>query len=421
MNSTLQQALELFIQHPEDPRVNFLLGYEYDTRGQIAAALSLYLRTAETTHSKDLQYECLIRNYLNISKQHSRDASATGQLYHAMSILPNRPEAHFLLSVYYERNKKWQESYTAACVGLEFIKQEHKPLVTDVGYPGEYGLYFQKAVAAWWIGKCDEARTLLRWIMDNYSMSKSFAASCRKNLIQIKGNIYPTTLYTEKQYPELVHKFNGAKKIKVNHAQTYQDMFVLTMLNGKKKGTYLEIGSGDPFYKNNTALLEVDFGWKGVSIDYEQKEVESFNNQRKNPAYCLDATQIDFKSFLKTSELGSDIDYLQLDCDPPNITYGVLQAIPFDLYRFAVITYEHDQYFEDEFNPDLQETFRDLSRKYLEDKGYVMVVGDISADKNSSYEDWWVHPELVDAKILKKMQNLTEGTKKAEDYMLGKL
>jgi hypothetical protein len=92
-----------------------------------------------------------------------------------------------------------------------------------------------------------------------------------------------------------------------------------------------------------------------------------------------------------------------------------MESIPFDLYRFAVITYEHDHY------TDSTSTFREKSRKYLQELGYVMVVGDISADKNSSYEDWWVHPELVDVSILSQMQNSGTETKKAEDYMLGKL
>lgn len=415
MNSTLQQALELFIQQPQDPRVNFLIGYEYDNRGQVAAALSFYLRTAETTDNKDLQYECLLRNFINLNKQHGRESSATGQLYHAMSILPTRPEAYFLLSSFYEGKKKWQEAYTTACIGLQFIKHEYKPLITDVGYPGEYVMYFQKAVAGWWIGRCDEARLLLRWIMDNYEMTETFAALSRKNLTQINGNIFPITRYSENRHPQLLCKFKNSDKIRTNYAQTYQDLFVLSMLNGKKNGTYLEIGSGNPFHNNNTALLETEFNWKGVSIDFDAKEVDTFKAERKNTVHCLDATTINYKDFLDSSELNYDIDYLQLDCDPPNNTYAILESIPFDLYRFAVITYEHDHY------ADSTKTYRDQSRKYLQEKGYVMVVGDISADKNSSYEDWWVHPELVDAKILKKMQNLNEGTKKAEDYMLGKL
>jgi hypothetical protein len=35
-------------------------------------------------------------------------------------------------------------------------------------------------------------------------------------------------------------------------------------------------------------------------------------------------------------------DYLQLDCDPPSVTYDILTKIPFDEHKFAVITYEHD-------------------------------------------------------------------------------
>lgn len=415
MKNSLQQALELFIHSPHDPRTNFLIGYEYDKKGQVAAALSFYLRTAETTSSKDLQYECLLRNFLNINKQPNRDHSSTGQLFHAMSLLPRRPEAHFLLSRYYETKQKWQESYTAACLGIELLGEEPTKLVTDVEYPGEYALYFQKAVAAWWIGRCNESREILRWIMDNYAMDETFTNATRNNLVRIKGEIFPITTYTREKYPELLYKFSGAEKIEKNYAQTYQDMFVLSMLNGKKNGTYVEIGSANPFHNNNTALLETKFGWKGVSIDFDQKEVDNFTAARKNPVHCLDATQINYTEFLQQADLGTDIDYLQLDCDPPHNTYAILESLPLDVYRFAVITYEHDHY------ADSTATFREQSRKYLQEKGYVMVVGDISADKNSSYEDWWIHPELVDVKILSQMQNSAEGTKKAEDYMLGKL
>lgn len=415
MKNSLQKAIELYIESPHDPRTNFIIGYEYDKRGQIAAALSFYLRTAEMTASKELQYECLLRNFLNLAKQPNRDSSATGQLFHAISLLPRRPEAHFLLSRYYESKQKWQESYTAACLGIELSEKENSKLVSDVEYPGEYALFFQKAVAGWWIGKCDEARELFRWIMDTYSMNEVFTTASRNNLIRIKGNIFPITTYTKEKYPELLYKFSGAHIIEKNYSQTYQDMFVLSMLNGKKNGTYLEIGAGNPFHNSNTALLETKFQWKGISIELDQKEVDNFKAARKNNIYCQDATQTDYKTLLQQENLPADIDYLQLDCDPPEVTYAIMESIPFDLYRFAVITYEHDHY------TDSTSTFREKSRKYLQELGYVMVVGDISADKNSSYEDWWVHPELVDVSILSQMQNSGTETKKAEDYMLGKL
>lgn len=415
MDNNLQKAIETFVQSPGDPAANFLIGYEYDIRGQIAAALSFYLRVAETTTDKDLQYECLLRNFLNISKQKERKHSATGQLLHAISIRPDRPEGYFLLSRYYEREQKWQECYTTACTGLQFIKHEYRLLVTDVEYPAEYALYFQKAISAWWTGKCDESRGMLRWIMDNFYMSDLFANATRNNIISLKGELFPITSYTKEQHPELKYKFSDSEKIEKNFAQSYQDMFVLAALKGKNNGTYLEIGSGDPYHNNNTALLEESYGWKGASIDIDQTLVDKFKATRKNPVYCQDAVATDYRDFLRKIDLGKDIDFLQLDCDPEYSTYAILEAIPFDEYRFAVITYEHDYYY------DSTKTYRDKSRKYLQEKGYELLVTNISVDKNSSYEDWWVHPQLVDPKTIELMKNACDRTKQAQDYMLGRL
>ena len=36
------------------------------------------------------------------------------------------------------------------------------------------------------------------------------------------------------------------------------------------------------------------------------------------------------------------------------------------------------------------------SRKIFEDRGYVIVFSDINNRGVNPYEDWWVHPELVD-------------------------
>ena len=121
-------------------------------------------------------------------------------------------------------------------------------------------------------------------------------------------------------------------------------MFVLSMNNGTNSGTYLEIGAGDYKYGNNTYLLEYDFNWSGVSIDINIVSVEGFNNVRKNKCLCADATKIDYIKLLNENYESTNIDYLQLDCDPPNITFDILSKIPFDNYKFGVITYEHDHY-----------------------------------------------------------------------------
>lgn len=191
-------------------------------------------------------------------------------------------------------------------------------------------------------------------------------------------------------------------------------MFVLTMLDGKRDGTYLEIGAGNSFYGNNTALLEQQFGWTGVGLDLDPGFVEAHTKERSNPCILRDATTIDYPKFLMGQGLPSTIDYLQIDCDPPEVSYKVLVTIPFELLKFAVITFEHDHY------QDPTGKYREMSRKYLTTYGYVLVADDISPDESRPYEDWYVLPELINPKTLGLMKQVDGETKMAEQYMMRK-
>jgi hypothetical protein len=415
MDIQIQQLIEAYIYEPKDALNNFRLAVAYEAIGQKASAMTLYLRASELTEDKDLQYESLLRNFLMLEQQGSRTHSALGQLYHAISVRPNRPEGFYLLSRYYERAENWQECYTMSTIGLTMVSGNYAPLYTNVEYSGEHLFKLLLGISGWWSGRCDDSRTLFRDILDNYEVEDWVATICRDNLDKIGGQLYPYTHYNSDLHEELVVKFPGSEKIKKSFAQTYQDMFILTALNGKRNGKYVEIGSGDPFYNNNTALLETEFGWKGASIEIEQELVDKFNAERTNKAYCQDAVATDYRKFLRDIDMGNEFDYLQLDCEPAANTYSILLSIPFDKYKFAVITYEHDYYAEP------HQPYRMQSRDYLIKQGYKLVVSDISADKNSPYEDWWVHPDLVDEETVNKLRNLEDKTKKAEDYMLGRL
>ena len=79
-------------------------------------------------------------------------------------------------------------------------------------------------------------------------------------------------------------------------------MFVLSMLDGLHDGTYLEIGSCRPFYGNNTALLETQFNWKGVSLDIDPAFVDQFNQERKNLCIKDDATDIHYQEDLERAK-----------------------------------------------------------------------------------------------------------------------
>ena len=58
--------------------------------------------------------------------------------------------------------------------------------------------------------------------------------------------------YFKTNYDSLKTKFTGAESIENNWSQSFQDMFVLTMLNGKKNGIYIEIGADQPVFVNNS-------------------------------------------------------------------------------------------------------------------------------------------------------------------------
>jgi hypothetical protein len=191
-------------------------------------------------------------------------------------------------------------------------------------------------------------------------------------------------------------------------------MFVLMALNGKTNGKYLEVGAHEPIVHSNTYILEKYFNWKGVSLEIDSNLVNKFNGIRDNFCLLQDATNANYDKILSDTNWGTDWDYLQLDCEPANNTFKALSQIPFEKYRFAVITYEHDYYCDN------TKSYRDRSRKYLESKGYELVVDNISADGKSSFEDWWVHPDLVDKNVLSTIKSITNTTKKSENYIYNK-
>ena len=109
--------------------------------------------------------------------------------------------------------------------------------------------------------------------------------------------------YFKKDFDRLRYQFSGSQDIENNYSQAFQDIFVLSMLSGKKNGTYVEIGGDHPLVINNSYLLESEFGWRGISFEIIQTAVNFYNSLRKNPCLCEDATTADYKKIFGDNNL----------------------------------------------------------------------------------------------------------------------
>ena len=152
---------------PFNPVLSLRIANEYHRLGQTASAVSFYLRTAEYgyyTHGEYV-YASLLKASQCFENQTGRENTVRNLMEKAIAYSPKRPEAWFLLSRYYERNQKWQESYTAAEVGIQNLPSIFFPLPIDVEYAGDFVLPFQKAVAAWWVGRQDESAQIFQTLI----------------------------------------------------------------------------------------------------------------------------------------------------------------------------------------------------------------------------------------------------------------
>jgi hypothetical protein len=413
--TNITNLINEYILDPNNCERNYDLARAYDVLNQYASAVSFYIRTAERTENALLKYECLILAAQCFEKQGTRKFTVKGLLQHAIAVQPKRPEGYYILSQFYENDTddgKWFNSYLMASIGVECTDFDNLiPLRNNV-YPGKHAILFQKAHSAWWCGLREESKSIFLEIYATH-LEDDIVRKATYNNLMMMGAFQTKKLeqYDKSKFEKLKIRFDGAEAISKNYSEAYQDMFVLGLLNGKKNGTYVEIGSGDPLHGNNTYLLEKEFGWNGLSLDINEDFVKAHNEKRSHTCLLKDATTINYSATFEALGFDNVIDYLQVDCDPPAISFKALLSIPFEKYKFRIITFEHDNY------ADPVGGFREKARSYLKTYGYVLFAGNISPDDNRPYEDWFVHSDLIDSDKY-VYQDQSEYTKKAAKFLL---
>jgi len=217
-----------------------------------------------------------------------------------------------------------------------------------------------------------------------------------------------TSEYVKKSRFFLINYYIYIIKVIMYLGQANQDKFVLKVLNEKKNGYFLEIGSNHPTIINNSYLLEKQYDWKGIMIEYNSNFLSLYKLYRPNSIHIIDdATVVDYKNIFEQNNMPPSLDYLQIDLEANNgSTIRTLKKLDneiFDTYKFATVTFEHDIYHTN------FENTRSSSRDIFKRRGYVCVFEDINNQGVNPYEDWYVHPDLVDMSYI---NNLIELNKK---------
>lgn len=394
--------LERYVLDQNNWERNLEMAEWYISQSQWSAAFLHYMKCAELVDESQVQvkYHCLMMIAHIYRTTGDRWLGVEQYLRFAKAEMPHRPEAYWMLAdvladkLYrngvYEQGD-WIQVYENAAIGLTLATESDE---TSIYYPGMEYLKAIYSISLLRLNKIEElknylARTKFTKIDDPYVMNTIYFIY---NELRVTN---PYTTYTKERSEDLKLPFNGCDSIDRSYSQVMQDMFVLTALRGKRKGTYLEIGSADPTFGSNTKLLEL-MDWTGISIDYSTPFANQFNESRVNKCLNLDAVWTDYRallnkhySYVQDSWQGKMvIDYLSLDIDPARNTLEVLYKLPLNEVIFNTITFEHDAY-------QAGDEIRTAQRQYLEKHGYRLVGRSIKHNLQESFEDWWIHESVI--------------------------
>ncbi len=210
------------------------------------------------------------------------------------------------------------------------------------------------------------------------------------------------------------HASQLVKYLKKSKSQFRQDLFVLSQLDFKTNGFFVEFGAGNGIDLSNTYLLESEFGWSGILAEparcwhgdltrnrgakietkcvwKDSDSVLTFNEvvaaelstidaysgadahagaRRKGKTY--EVSTISLNDLLSKHDAPEQIDYLSIDTEGSE--FEILSNFDFRKHSFRVITCEHN------FTSARERLFELLSRN-----GYVRKYQELS-----EVDDWYV-------------------------------
>lgn len=172
-------------------------------------------------------------------------------------------------------------------------------------------------------------------------------------------------------------------------SSSHQDIFAYEVCGDN--GIYLEVGGSDGYINNNTYALETEHGWTGISIEINKNRHQESWSNRSNNILWENALELDYEDALSKNGFPLSIDYLQVDIEPANKTFSVLENILKTNIDFKCCTFEHDRYARKKGDPD----FKKLADELMLSNGYKIAVENVLSRKNKKYyETWYVKNKI---------------------------
>ena len=375
----LEELLITYAEDPENGESNFNLGLWYKNNGHTAPALSYFLRCAERAEDQILAYESLIQGSHCYELQGTRDVSARSLLQHALCLLPQRPEAYFLLAKFHEKREQWQDTYIYSSQALLNCDFNQVPLKTDIGYPGRYGLIFEKAISAWWWGKKEESGNLYKELLYKHQMTDDYRNIVLDNLKKyFQELLIPEDFDWGPTDPEYAKMFSEENFINRTYEKHYQvkngdivfdagancGSFTYSILDKNPKHIYCVEPSNTIIncLRKNVGHGPVTFINKAISDgEEESKEISDsgvYIYQNDGNTYSTTT----FKKIIDDYRI-SKIDFLKFDCEGGE--YSIFTKENYDYIRNNIKSFAGEWHINDHHNAvERFIAFRDL---YLKD------------------------------------------------------
>jgi len=184
------------------------------------------------------------------------------------------------------------------------------------------------------------------------------------------------------------------------YSDAKQDQFAANILEFKKNGYCVDIGSCHSIISNNSYYFQ-SLDWTSLSVEIERGYNESYSTRKNGVHLNKNALEVNYKEVFEEYEFPRNIDYLSLDVD--TLSLDVLKLLPLDEYRFKVITIEHDAYL-------FGDKYRELQRSILNSHGYLLVCSNVYVEqpgyegKEYPFEDWWIDPSEFNIDLIEKLK-----------------